>query len=63
MVLEKFNVKERCLFEDIDRRLYFYLLDIDVLDVKIKKVLVLIGKDVGEVYEVFEVWKLNRFGS
>ncbi|XP_068684275.1 uncharacterized protein [Montipora foliosa] len=63
LVSEKFNFKERYLPEDIDRRSHPHLLDIDVPDVKIKKVSVLIGKDVGEAHEVLEVRKSNRPGS
>lgn len=62
-VLEKFNIVEKCFSEDIDRRLYFYLVDIEIFEVKLKKVSVFIGKDVSEVYEVFEVRKLNKFDS
>lgn len=63
LVQEKLNVKERCLPENIDRRSHLHLLDIDVPDVRIKKVSVLIGKDVGETHEVLKVRNSNGPGS
>ena len=60
LVTEKFNIAEKCLPEDIDRRSHSHLVDIEVPAVKLKKVSVLIGKDVSKAHEVFEVRKSNK---
>ena len=54
---EKFNIPERCLPEDIDNSCHPHLKDIHVLEVQVKAVSVLIGKDVDYAHEVFEVRK------
>ena len=59
-VSEKFNIAEKCLPEDIDRRSHSHLVDIEIPAVELRKVSVLIGKDVGEAHEVFEVRKSNK---
>lgn len=56
-VTEKFNIAEKCLAEDIDRKSHPHLVNIEMPEVKFRKVSVLIGKDVGEAHEVFEVRK------
>ena len=55
LVTEKFNIAEKCLPEDIDRRSHSHLVDIEIPAVKLKKVSVLTGKDVSKAHEVFEV--------
>ena len=60
LVTEKFNIAEKCLPEDIDRRSHSHLVDIEIPAVKLKKVSVLIGKDVSKAHEVFEVRKSNK---
>ena len=55
LVSEKFNIAEKCLPEDIDRRSHPLLADIEIPEVQLRKVTVLIGKDVSEAHEVFEV--------
>ena len=60
LVSEKFNIAEKCLPEDIDRRSHPHLADIEIPEVKLRKVTVLIGKDVSEAHEVFEVRKSNK---
>jgi len=60
LVTEKFKIAERCLPEDIDRWSHPHLVDIEVPEMKIKKVSVLIGKDVSEAHEVLEVRKSNK---
>ena len=60
LVTEKFNIAEKCLPEDIDRRSHSHLVDIEIPAVKLKKVSVLIGKDVSQAHEVFEVRKSNE---
>ena len=63
LVTEKFNIAEKFLPEDIDRRSHSHLVDIEIPAVKLKKVSVLIGKDVSKAHEVFEVRKSNKPGS
>ena len=60
LVSEKFNIAEKCLPEDIDRRSHSHLVDVEIPTVELRKVSVLIGKDVGEAHEVFEVRKSNK---
>lgn len=60
LISEKFNIAERCLPEDVDRRSHPHLVDIEIPAVNIKKVSVLIGKDVSDAHEVFEVRKSNK---
>ena len=60
LVSEKFNIAEKCLLEDTDRRSHPHLADIEIPEVKLRKVTVLIGKDVSEAHEVFEVRKSNK---
>ena len=60
LVTEKFNIAEKCLLEDIDRRSHSHLVDIEIPVVKLKKVSVLIGEDVSKAHEVFEVRKSNK---
>ena len=55
LVSEKLNIAEKCLPEDIDRRSHPLLADIEIPEVQLRKVTVLIGKDVSEAHEVFEV--------
>ena len=55
LVSEKFNIAEKCLPEDINRRSHPHLADIEIPEVQLRKVTVLIGKDVSEAHEVFEV--------
>ena len=57
LVSEKVNIPETCLPEDIDNSCYPHLKDIDILEVQVKAVSVLIGKDVYNAHEVFEVRK------
>ena len=60
LVTEKFNIAEKCLPEDIDRRSHSHLVDIEIPAVKLRKVSVLIRKDVSKAHEVFEVRKSNK---
>ena len=60
LVSEKFNIAEKCLPEDIDRRSHSHLVDIEIPAVELRKVSVLIGKDVSKAHEVFEVRKSNK---
>ena len=60
LVTEKFNIAEKSLPEDIDRRSHSHLVDIEIPAVKLKKVSVLIGKDVSKAHQVFEVRKSNK---
>ena len=60
LVSEKFNIAEKCLPEDIDRRSHLHLADIEIPEVQLRKVSVLIGKDVSQAHEVFEVRKSNK---
>ena len=60
LVTEKFNIAEKFLPEDIDRRSHSHLVDIEIPAVKLKKVSVLIRKDVSKAHEVFEVRKSNK---
>ena len=60
ITVEEGLVTEKCLPEDIDRRSHSHLVDIEVPAVKLKKVSVLIGKDVSKAHEVFEVRKSNK---
>ena len=57
LVSEKFNISERWLPRDFDTSLYPHLKDIRIPDVEIKKVSILIGKDVDYAHEVFKVRK------
>ena len=59
-VSAKFNIAEKCLPEDIDKKSHPHLVDIEIPDVKLRKVEVLIGKAVSDAHEVFEVRKLNN---
>ena len=59
LVTERFKIAEMCLPEVIDRS-HPHLMDIEVPEVKIKKVSVLIGKDVSEAHEVLEVRKSSK---
>ncbi|PFX14275.1 hypothetical protein AWC38_SpisGene21584 [Stylophora pistillata] len=60
LVSEKFNIAEKCLPGDIDRRSHPHLTDIEIPDVKLRKVAVLIGKDINDAHEVFEVRKSDK---
>ena len=60
LVSEKFNIAGKCLLEDIARRSPPHLADIEIPEVELRKVTVLIGKDVSEAHEVFEVRKPKR---
>ena len=60
LVSEKFNITEKCPPEDIDRRSHPHLADIEIHEVQLRKVSVLIGKDVSEAHEVFEVRKSSK---
>ena len=60
LVSEKFNIAAKCLPEDIDRSSHPHLADIEIPEVQPRKVTVLIGKDVSEANEVFEVRKSNK---
>ena len=48
LVTEKFNIAEKCLPEDIDRKSHPHLVDIEIPVVKLRKVSVLIEKDVSK---------------
>ena len=48
LVTEKFNISEKCLPEDIDRKSHPHLVDIEIPAVKKRKVSVLIEKDVSK---------------
>ena len=48
LVTEKFNIAEKCLPEDIDRKSHPHLVDIEIPAVKLRKVSVLIEKDVSK---------------
>ena len=63
LVSEKFNIAANCLPEDIDRSSHPHLADIEIPEVLPRKVTVLIGKDVSEAHEVFEVRKSNKPAS
>ena len=63
LVSEKFNIAEKCLPEDIDWRSHPHLADIEIPEVQLRKVTVLIGKDVSEAHEVFEIRKSNKLDS
>ena len=60
LVSEKYNIADKCLPEDIDSRSHPHLTDIEILEVQLRKVTVLTGKDVIEAHEVFEVRKSNN---
>ena len=60
LVTEKFNIAEKCLPEDIDRRSHSHLVDIEIPAVKLRNVSLLIRKDVSKAHEVFEVRKSNK---
>ena len=60
LVSQTFNIAEKCLPDDIDRRSHPHLVGIEIPEVQLRKVTVLIEKDVSEVYEVFEVRKSNK---
>ena len=60
ITVEEGLVTEKCLPEDIDRRSHSHLVDIEIPAVKLKKVSVLIRKDVSKAHEVFEVRKSNK---
>ena len=60
ITVEEELVTEKCLPEDIDRRSHSHLVDIEIPAVKLKKVSVLIRKDVSKAHEVFEVRKSNK---
>ena len=60
LVSQKFYIAEKGLPEDIDRRSHSHLVDIEIPAVELRKVSVLIGKDVSEAHEVFEVRKSNK---
>ena len=59
-VSAKFYIAEKCLPEDINKKSHPHLADIEIPDVKLRKVEVLIGKDVSDAHEVFEVRKSNN---
>ena len=44
LVSEKFNIAEKCLPEDIDRKSHPHLVDIEIADVKLRKVTVIIER-------------------
>ena len=48
LVTEKFNIAEKCLPKDIDRKSHPHLVDIEIPAVKLRKVSVLIEKDVSK---------------
>ena len=54
LVSERFNISEKCLPKDIDKTYHSHLRDIEIPEVDIKKVSVLIGKDVGYAYDELE---------
>ena len=54
LVSERFNISEKCLPKDIDRTCHQHLRDIEIPDVEVKKVSVLIGKDVDYAHDVLE---------
>lgn len=54
LVSERFNISEKCLPKDIDRTCHPHLRDIEIPEVDVKKVSVLIGKDVGYAHDVLE---------
>ena len=60
LVSEKFNIAEKCLPEDIDRRSHPHLADFEIPKVQLRKVTVLIRKDVSEAHDIFEVRKSNK---
>ena len=51
---ERFNISEKCLPKDIDRTCHPHLRDIEIPEVDVKKVSVLIGKDVDYAHDVLE---------
>ena len=51
LVSERFNISEKCLPKDIDKTCHSRLRDIEIPEVDIKKVSVLIGKDVSYAYD------------
>ena len=57
LVSERFNISEKCLPKDIDRTCHPHLRDIEILEVDVKKVSVLIGKDVGYAHDVLKKLK------
>ena len=59
LVSEKFNIAV-CLPEDINSRSHPHLTDIEILEVQLRKVTILTGKDVIEAHEVFKVRKSNN---
>ena len=60
IISEKFKIAEKCLPEDINRRSYPHLVDFEIPEVQLRKVMVLIGTDVSEAQEVCEVRKSNK---
>ena len=54
LVSERFNISEKCLPKDIDRTCHPHLRDIEIPEVDVKKVSVLIGKDVDYAHDVVE---------
>ena len=54
LVSERFNISEKCLPKDIDRTCHPHLRDIEIPEVDVKKVSVLIGKDVDYAHDVLE---------
>ena len=58
LVSEKFNIAESAFRKKL--KSHPHLADIEIPDVKLIKVTVLIGKDVSDAHEVFEVRKSNK---
>ena len=54
LVSERFNISEKCLPKDIDTTCHQHLRDIEIPEVEVKKVSVLIGKDVDYAHDVLE---------
>ena len=54
LVSERVNISEKCLPKDIDRTWHPHLRDIEIPEVDVKKVSVLIGKDVDYAHDVLE---------
>ena len=52
---QRSSILQKCLPEDIDRKSDPHLVNIEITEVKLRKVSVLIEQDVSEAHEVFEV--------
>ncbi|XP_050394219.1 uncharacterized protein LOC126812082 [Patella vulgata] len=63
LITDKFNINEKVLPHNIDLSLHPHLKDLALPDVDVKKVTILIGKDMPELHDILEVRRSDKPGS